>query len=32
MVRDEDVEKETAREFILVQGWGDELSRLSTRS
>ena len=32
MVRDEDVEKEAAREFIVVQGWGGELSRLSARS
>jgi eukaryotic-like serine/threonine-protein kinase len=32
MVKDEDVEKEAAREFILVQGWGGELSRLSARS
>jgi serine/threonine-protein kinase len=32
MVKDDDVEKETAREFILVQGWGGELSRLSVRS
>jgi hypothetical protein len=32
MVRDEDVEKEAAREFILVQGWGGELSRLFVRS
>jgi eukaryotic-like serine/threonine-protein kinase len=32
MVRDEDVEKEAAREFIVVQGWGSELSRLSARS
>jgi hypothetical protein len=31
MVNDEDVEKETAREFILVQGWAGELSRLSAR-
>jgi Tol biopolymer transport system component len=32
MVRDEDVEKETAHEFVLVQGWGGELSRVSPRS
>jgi serine/threonine-protein kinase len=32
MVKDDDVEKEAAREFILVQGWGGELTRLSTRS
>jgi len=32
MVRDEDVEKEAAREFVVVQGWGAELSRESARS
>lgn len=32
MVKDEDVEKDAAREFIVVQGWGDELSRRSARS
>jgi serine/threonine-protein kinase len=32
MVRDEDVEKEAAREFIVVQGWGGELTRLSRRN
>lgn len=32
MVRDEDVDQESAREFIVVQGWGGELSRLSARS
>jgi serine/threonine-protein kinase len=32
MVRDDDIEKETSREIILVQGWAGELSRLSART
>jgi serine/threonine protein kinase len=32
MVRDDDIEKESSREMILVQGWAGELSRLSART
>ena len=32
MVRDDDIEKETSREIVLVQGWAGELSRLFGRT
>jgi hypothetical protein len=32
MIRDDDIESETSREIVLVQGWADELRRLSTQT
>ncbi|MGH7553418.1 MAG: hypothetical protein ACREMQ_10390, partial [Longimicrobiales bacterium] len=32
MIQDDDIELETSRQMVLVQGWADELSRVSARS
>jgi serine/threonine-protein kinase len=32
MIRDDDIESETSREIVLVQGWADEVRRLAART
>ena len=32
MIRDEDQDRATSKEIVVVQGWADEVSRLSART